>query len=164
VERTAVLGAPHIRVFAGGTQNQPLRTARKLCIEALEECGDFAARHGVLLGLENHGGIVSDADGLLEIIRSADSPGLGISLDTGNFHTDDPYADLTRCAPYAVNVQLKANIRPGNGPSRPADLERLTRILHQANYQGYVALEYEEENPWDEVPRLLNQLKTLFRA
>jgi hypothetical protein len=54
---------------------------------------------------------------LLEIIRAVRSPWVGINLDTGNFHSADPYADLERCVPYAVNVQVKVEIR-GGGQAR----------------------------------------------
>ena len=92
------------------------------------------------------------------------SPWLGINLDTGNFHTDDPYADLVKIAPYAVNVQMKGEIQPRGKNAEPADLARLVRILRDANYQGFVALEYEsKEDPWTAVPRLLKQMKELFR-
>ena len=163
VDHCAVLGAPHIRVFAGPTQAKDIAAAKKLCIEALEECGDYAGRHGVFLGLENHGGIVSTAEEILEVVRAVKSPWLGINLDTGNFHTDDPYADLVKIAPYAVNVQMKGEIHPRGKGDEPADLSRLVKILRDANYQGYVALEYEsKEDPWTAVPRLLKQMKELF--
>ena len=58
-----------------------------------------------------HAGIVAEPDGLLEIVRTVKSPWIGINLDTGNFHTEDPYADLEKIAPYTVNVQLKVEIK-----------------------------------------------------
>lgn len=166
VDHCAVLGAPHIRVFAGPAGTMELAAAKKLCIEALEECGEYAGRKGVFLGLENHHGIVTDPADLLDIIRTVRSPWVGINLDTGNFHTDDPYADLARCAPYAVNVQYKSQIqRRGRKEKEPADLARVIRILREANYQGYVALEYEApEDPWDAVPPLLKQLRAALAA
>jgi sugar phosphate isomerase/epimerase len=94
-----------------------------------------------------------------------DSPALGINLDTGNFNTSDPYADLERCAPYAINVQLKGELHPRGQPKTAADLTRLVRILREANYQGYVALEYESaEDPWKAVPPLLRRMKELFQS
>jgi len=93
------------------------------------------------------------------------SPWIGINLDTGNFHTDDPYADLARCAPYAVNVQIKTEVQKRGGANEPADLPRLVKILADANYQGYVTLEYEAaENPKTAVPRYLAELQRLLRG
>jgi len=164
VDRAAVLGAPHIRVFAGNLQKgSTAAEARALSIAALDECGDYAGRKGIFLGLENHGGIVADPKDLLEIVTAVKSPWVGINLDTGNFHTDDPYADLVSCAPYAVNVQVKSEIQKRGQKKEPADLARLVKILRDANYQGFVALEYEAaEDAWTAVPPLLKQLRELM--
>jgi len=164
IHNASVLGAPHIRVFAGDTSSGMSKAdAKKHCIEALEECAALAGQHGIFLGIENHGGIVAEADDLLDIIHTVQSPWVGINLDTGNFHTEDPYADFERCAPFAVNVQLKAELRPRGKAQQAADLERMVGILRAANYQGFVALEYESaESPWKAVPPLLARLRELM--
>ena len=167
VDRAAVLGTSHIRVFAGNpAKDQPRAEAVGNCIAALEECAEYAGRHGVFLGIENHGGIVAEPAGLLEIVRAVKSPWVGVNLDTGNFHGADPYADLAQCAPYAVNVQVKSEIRrAGAKENEPADLARVVKILRDANYQGWVALEYEaKEDAWKAVPPLLAQLRDLTQA
>jgi len=164
VDHCAVLGAPHIRVFAGPAQDRDVAAAKRLCIEALEECGDYAGKNGIFLGLENHGGIVAEPQDLLEIVQAVKSPWIGINLDTGNFHTDDPYADLAKCAPYAVNVQIKVEIlRRGQKVKETSDLSRLGKILREANYQGYVALEYEAKpDPWQAIPEWLEKMQAAF--
>ncbi|MBA4148592.1 MAG: sugar phosphate isomerase/epimerase [Verrucomicrobia bacterium] len=163
IDHSAVMGAPHIRVFAGPIPKSISEAeARGFCISALEECCDYAGSKGVFLGLENHGGIVAEADGLLAIVKAVQSPWIGINLDTGNFHTKDPYGDLERCAPYAVNVQFKVNLRQ-DGKKKGADFPKLFDMLKRANYQGYVALEYEAaEDPWKAIPELLKQMKQLL--
>ena len=46
-----------------------------------------------------------------------------------------------------------------------ADLGRLTKLLRDGGYQGWVALEYEaKEDPATAVPRLLAEMKRLFAA
>jgi sugar phosphate isomerase/epimerase len=103
---------------------------------------------------------------LIEIVRAVKSPWIGINLDTGNFHTDDPYADLAKCAPYSVNAQIKVEIRRrGQKANEISDLPRLVKILRDANYQGYVALEYEaKEDPWKAVPEWLEKMKAAFAS
>ena len=166
IRYASIMGAPHIRIFAGapphGTSKEE---ARRLCVEAIEECATDAAQYGVFLGVENHGGIVAEAGELLELIKAVKSPWVGINLDTGNFRTDDPYGDLARCAPYAVNAQIKSEIQKRGQKKEAADLKRLAGILRDVKYQGFVALEYEAaEDPWKAVPGLLRELKGLLAA
>src|SRR5688572_6176841 len=87
INHAAVLGAPHIRIFAGSAPrglNQ--HEAKTFCISAVEECAKLAAEKGVFLGLENHGGIVAESKDLLAIVKEIKSPWVGINLDSGNFH------------------------------------------------------------------------------
>jgi sugar phosphate isomerase/epimerase len=166
VDYAAAMAAPHIRVFAGNKGALELVEAKKLCVEALEECADYAGGKGIFLGLENHGGIVAEASDLLDIVRSVKSPWLGINLDGGNFRTDDPYADLARCAPYAVNVQWKVEVQPRSAAKKEeVDLPRLVKILRDANYQGWLALEYEAAgDPWKDIPRWMVKMREVLGA
>ncbi len=159
------LGAPVIRIFAGGApQGTTREQARAWCLECIEECCDYAGKRGVLLGLENHGGIVNGVDELLDLVKAVNSPWFGVNLDTGNFRSDDPYRDLAKAAPYAVTVQVKTEVTT-NGKKEEADLKRKIDLLRKANYRGYVVLEYEAaEDPLVAVPKYLNELKKLVAA
>jgi sugar phosphate isomerase/epimerase len=165
IDHAAVMGAPHIRIFAGTLQQgMSPEEAKKLCIQAIEECADYAGKKGIFLGIENHGGIVAEARDLLDIVRAVKSAWVGINLDTGNFHSVDPYAELAACAPYAVNVQVKVEVRrQGQAEPEPADLTRIVQLLRDAGYQGYVALEYEAKpDPWTHVPLWLCRMQEAF--
>jgi len=165
IDYAQILGAPHVRIFAGEAGTLGRAETFALCREAIEECCDYSGTKGVFLGLENHGGIVAEADAVLELVKSVKCPWCGVNLDTGNFITDDPYGDLARCAPYAVNVQLKTEIQPRGKRKEPADLGRLIEILRVARYQGYVTLEYEAvEDPWQAVPGVLKKLRALLAS
>lgn len=161
--RAAVLGAPHIRVFAGAApQGTSAQDAEALCIDALTECAQLAAAKGVYLGVENHGGIVAEPEALVRIVEAVKSDWVGINLDSGNFRTADPYASLALCAPYAVNAQVKVEIHPKDSGKVPLDYSRFAEILRKANYQGFVALEYESsEDAWAAVPKHLAELKKM---
>jgi sugar phosphate isomerase/epimerase len=127
-----------MRIFAGNLQpGQSLAEAQKNCVESIEACTDHAARRGVLLGLENHGGIVAEADSLLAIVKAVRSDFVGINLDSGNFRTDDPYGDLTRIAPWAVSAQIKTEIQPRGQEKHEADLGRIVGILKESGFRGY---------------------------
>ncbi len=92
------------------------------------------------------------------------SPWVGVNLDTGNFISEDPYADLAACAPFAINVQVKATMKSPNGQRDDADFDRIAKILKVANYQGSIVLEYEEVNPYNNIPMTLAKLRGAFSS
>lgn len=161
VDYAAQFGAPVIRIFSGGVpEGHTVEEARKWCVECIEETCAYAGEKGIFLALENHGGISVSADLLMAIIEKVKSPWFGINLDTGNFRTPDPYKDMERVAPYAVNVQLKTEIRPSGGKPVEADFDRIVAILRKAKYSGYIAVEYEaREDPMVGVPKAVARLR-----
>jgi sugar phosphate isomerase/epimerase len=164
-EHSARLGAKTMRIFAGNVgKGDTEEKARARCIEAIQESCDHAARYGVFLALENHGGIVNTIDQMLALVRAVKHDWFSVNFDTGNFHSADPYADLERLAPYAVVVQIKTEIHRAGQKKEDADLKRLLDILRNTGYRGYVALEYEAaEDPRTAVPRHIETLKKLVR-
>ncbi len=136
---------------------------RQRCIESIQECCEHAGQFGIFLALENHGGITAMPEQMLALVRGVKSDWFGVNLDTGNFHTADPYADLARIAPYAVVVQIKTEIQRTGKQKEEADLKRLIQMLRDANYRGYMALEYEAaEDAKVAVPRALRALRELI--
>jgi sugar phosphate isomerase/epimerase len=163
-EHTARLGAKTMRIFAGNLEKGDTEEkARARCVEAIQEACDHAAKFGIYLALENHGGIVATIEQILAVVKAVKHDWFGVNFDTGNFHGTDPYADLTQLAPYAVTVQVKTEIQRMGMKKEDADLPRLMEILRTAGYRGYVALEYEaEEEPKAAIPGHIETLKKLM--
>ncbi len=163
IDHAAFMGAPVIRIFAGNIpKGDSEEAARERCISAINECLDHAAKQGVVLALENHGGITATPAQLLAIVKGVkESPWFGVNYDSGNFRTDDPYADLEQIAPYAVNAQVKVSIFT-KGQKQVGDLKRMVDILKAANYRGYLVLEYEEADPYGEIPGYIDQLRRMI--
>ncbi len=163
-ERAAVLGAETVRIFAGSVEKgDTLEAARQRVIEAIEECCAHAEKLGVKLALENHGGITATPEQVLAIARAVKSKAFGLNIDTGNFHTADPYADIAAIVPYGIVAQVKTEVIRPNQQREEADLGRIVKILKDAKFQGYVALEYEAaEDPKLAVPKYLKQLRKLI--
>jgi sugar phosphate isomerase/epimerase len=164
IDKAAVLGAPHIRVFAGShPKGVSAEDAERNAAEALEEAAEYAGQKKIYLGIENHDSIAT-ADRLLRIVKAVKSPWVGVNLDTGNFKAADPYPDIAASAPYAVNVQVKVALKAGD-KKVPADLIRIGQILKEANYQGYVVLEYEEDdNPYESIPPVLDDMRAFCES
>lgn len=166
IDHYATMGAPVIRVFAGRPKNEDdpkaARAAINNIIANLRTACEYAAKKGVILAMENHD-FTTNLDYFMEIMESVDSPWFGGNFDSGNVkYTDDPYRDLERIAPFTLNAQIKVEI-PVNGVKQHADLERIINILREANYSGYVVLEYEaKEDPYKAIPRYLDELRELI--
>jgi sugar phosphate isomerase/epimerase len=164
IENAAMLGAPVIRIFAG-SQKDGITPAQShsLMVSAIEECCDYAGKHGVHLALENHGGPTATAEGLLAFVRDVSSPWFGVNLDSGNFHSEDVYAELAKVAPYALNVQIKVAVSPAGKKKEESDYKRLAKIMREAHYRGYIVLEFEEKgNPREECPKYLEKIREAF--
>lgn len=168
IDYAEILGAPVIRIFSGNAQKgQSVEEAHKLAVEGMEECSEYAGKHGVFLALENHGGLTETVDGHLALVRDVKSPWFGVNVDTGNFHSDDPYADLEKIAPYALNVQIKVVIHRGgpkkSTPGEPSDFKRLAKMMRDVGYRGFIVLEYEEQDdPRKACPKYLADLREAF--
>lgn len=161
VKNYAVLGAPVIRVFAGGVPKGDTEDAAiARCVANLETACDAAGKHGIILALENHGGITSKAQTMLKIVQAVNSPWFGVNLDSGNFSSgSDPYEELAMIAPYAVNAQIKVEMTVG-GKKEPADLKRIVKILRDAGYSGWLVLEYEAApDPYEAIPKHIDELR-----
>jgi sugar phosphate isomerase/epimerase len=165
IGRAAELDAPTVRILSGNwIQGTPEEELERRVIQRIESLLPYANEKGVILALENHGGGVTVTDEqLLRIVRAVKGPGFAVNLDTGNFHGPDPYAEVAAAAPYAVNVQVKTEVRRKGKSKEAADLARVIAILREAKYSGYVVLEYNApEDPKVAVPRFIKQLRSLI--
>jgi len=155
------LGAPCMRVFAGAApKGSSEQDAIKWVVECLGECAELASQHGIMLALENHGGVTSTPEQVMSIMSQVKSDWVGLNLDTGNFHTEDPYGDIAKVAPYAVITHFKSEVSPLGKPKEKADVKKIAGILKAAGYRGYLNLEYEgAEDPKTAVPKLIQSMK-----
>jgi sugar phosphate isomerase/epimerase len=159
LDHYAALGAPVIRVFAGippkgVSEDEGIRNV----IANLKRACEMAATRGVILGLENHD-YLTRIDRMLPIVRAVDSPWFGVNLDSGNVEATDPYAELEKIAPFAVNVQVKVEVG-ASASKQPTDIARVVSLLAKAGFRGYVVLEYEAKpDPYEAVPRYLREIR-----
>ena len=162
VKHAQALGAKTVRIFAGNLQKgDTLEKAQKRVVDSIEKCLPAAEKAGVILALENHGGITATPEQLLALVKPIRSVYLGVNIDTGNFKTADPYADVEKIIPFGVVCQLKTEVFP-DGKKQEAELKKIIGLLKSGNYHGYVALEYEAGgDPLVVVPKVLKTLKEL---
>ena len=136
----------------------------KWCIDCIEKCIPKAEQCGVTLAVENHWGLSRTPEGLLRIVNAFHSPWVGAMMDTGNF-LEDPYDKLKQIAPKTIYVQAKTYEGGGEWYTLDLDYKRIAAVLAQANYTGYVALEFEGKAPADEaVPKSIAMLREAFEV
>jgi sugar phosphate isomerase/epimerase len=159
VDATEALGASHLRVFggelaAGSTDEQGIQWV----VETMKPACDYAAKKGVIIGIESHGGITSKAANIVSILKQVDSPYAGCNLDIANFQ-ENPYEQIEACLPFAT----QAHIRDFYGESKkPLDLDRVWQSFAKAGYRGYMSAEYEgAEDSMTGVPKLVEKIKAL---
>lgn len=133
-------------------------------IEAFGELAKEAETRGVVMGLENHWGLGRTAEGVKKVVDAVNSPWLRVTLDTGNF-LEDPYDRLAMLAPETVLMQAKTYYGEGVWYTLDLDYARIAKIMRDANYTGYISLEFEgKEDPLTAVPKSLAMLREAFGA
>jgi sugar phosphate isomerase/epimerase len=177
IEVAAKLGAPVIRVFADTqmraenwqsvSKGASRDDVEKWIADDIRECADYAAKFGVIIGVQNHGDFLKTADDQISLIKRVDSPWCGAIVDTGYYRAPDAYAEMAKAAPYAVNWQVKQGTEGvENEASAPTDLNRLLKIVRASGYRGYLPIEIlssrggtAPKDPFKVVPEFLAELR-----
>lgn len=132
------------------------------CMESIAQCLPKAQEAGVVLALENHWGLTRHPQDVLRIVNALNSPWLGVLMDTGNF-LEEPYDKLAQMAPQAVYVHAKTYFGGGEWYTLDLDYSRIARLLSDAEYRGYVSLEFEgKEDAETGVPKSIALLRAAF--
>jgi sugar phosphate isomerase/epimerase len=168
IEVAARMGAPVLRVFAGPQPDgRAWDEVAQWMVADLKKCVEHGKKHGVIIGIQNHGDMLKTADQTLKIVKMVDSEWFGVIVDTGYFLTGDPYKEIAAVAPYAVNWQVKQHIG-GKGATLKTDLKKIVRIARDAGYRGYLPIETlpvpgEEYDPRARVQQCLKELRAALK-
>ncbi|MEI7578053.1 MAG: TIM barrel protein [Armatimonadota bacterium] len=141
VDAAKFLGCHSIRVNAQsrGTREEQA----KLCADGLARLGDYGAKVGIGVIVENHGGISSHGDWLADVMRRVNMKNVGTLPDFGNFYEYDRYQGVEDLMPFAKGVSAKSNDFGPDGNELNMDYYRLLDIVKQAGYRGRIGIEYE---------------------
>jgi sugar phosphate isomerase/epimerase len=136
----------------------------KWVIDSYEKILPTAEKCGVLLGLENHWGLGRTPEGVLRVVDAIKSPWLQVTADTGNF-LEDPYDRLKLLASKTILLQAKTYYGGGLWYTLELDYARIASIFREANYRGWVSLEFEgKDDPLTAIPKSLALLRSAFTA
>jgi L-ribulose-5-phosphate 3-epimerase len=143
VDIACVLGSHSIRCNSGrgGAGDEE---AIKRCADSFQRLVEYAAPKKINVIIENHGGLSSDPDSLIKVMKLVDSPFFGTLPDFGNFPKEvDKYDAVRRMMPYAKAVSAKCYDFGEDGNERTIDYAKMMRVVTGAGYHSYVGIEYE---------------------
>ncbi|HEX7070040.1 MAG TPA: sugar phosphate isomerase/epimerase family protein [Rhodothermales bacterium] len=135
VDVAVALGAPSIRANVGnGTIGDS--------VASLKAINDYAAERGILLLTENHGGISTDLEVLLQILEAIPSDNFRAVADFGNFPDGtDRFTALARLIPHTHLISAKTLLFDENGNHISYDFDRCVRVAEESGFRGIYSAE-----------------------
>lgn len=181
------LGAGIVRVFAGNMKEGiTYDTAKEWIVDSLRQVASYASEHNITLALENHGQLCGESSQIIDILNSVDLPSLGVNVDIANFLCvdEDPLKAIEKLSSYIVYIHVK-DFKEVNKEYKDddvivssdgkcyigsvaaegiVDLEGALKIIKEADYTGYLSLEYEaQEDSRIGVKRSIANIKKILK-
>ena len=153
------LGAPIVRVFAGGATPENLNLAWNRAVQGLSEVSEYGQKAGIRVSLQNHNhtGIIKTGNDVLKMLNDVGS-NLGYIMDTGQYagspgasggelNSDfDFYKSMEQTAHLAslVRVKLYYGGSEASGIKNVRmDYTRIFQLLKKVKFNGFISLVYE---------------------
>ncbi|WP_395343684.1 sugar phosphate isomerase/epimerase family protein [Ningiella sp. W23] len=173
IDIAAKIGCASVRVNAHGIGNWDQQLAQSL--ESCTTLADYAKANGLILLVENHGGISSNADWLVQLMQEANHDALKVFLDYDNFKWSetelwqteqvyDRYEGVTKLMPFTDSVSVKTYAFDDQGNETTIDVERMVRIAQENNFSGYHSVEFEghQGSPVEGIKKTRDLLKRVW--
>jgi sugar phosphate isomerase/epimerase len=156
VDAAKFLGCHSIRVNLFGSKD-PLKW-QVAAVDGLGRLAKYGASQGINVIVENHGGLSSDSEKLVEVMKKISMPNCGTLPDFGNFcvarkggdnwkgeciNEYDKYLGTKQMMPYAKAVSAKSYDFDENGQETKIDFAKMLTIVRGFKYDGFIGVEYE---------------------
>ncbi len=136
IDTAVALGSKSIRANTG-------RGSIDACIRSFGELEKYTKQKRILLLVENHGGLSSDPDKLIQVVKAINSKNFEILPDFGNFAPEIRYEGLKAILPYAKHlISAKTHQFDENGKHTDFDFDRCMRMAEEIGFPGYYSTEY----------------------
>jgi sugar phosphate isomerase/epimerase len=157
-----------IRCNSGGRDVRDPARAVKNCTDSFRKICDVARPKGVMVLIENHGGISSNPDHVVQIVQGVrkthGDDAFGTLADFGNWPDEvDRYDALRKVMPYAAATHAKVNDIDEHLNHPRFDHARCIEIARAAGYKGHLGIEYEgKDEPVIGIKRGVELLRKLL--
>ena len=123
---------------------------QRLAADGLRRVGEYGAAQGISVIVENHGGLSSNGEWLVGVMKLVGLPGVGTLPDFGNFRVSreqeyDRYKGVAELMPYAKGVSAKSHDFDPQGNETHTDYKKMLDIVIASAYRGFIGIEYEGE-------------------
>ena len=144
--------SPQVLIVFAGWQNRSDNMIFKQVSSALKRVAAYAAKYGLRVALENHGGLTRTAEQINHILDGVNEPNIGINYDPANFlmYGEDPLESLKNLKHQVIFTHFKS-LKYVDGKKEycrisegQIDYKPILEVLSQLNYDGFYAIEYEE--------------------
>jgi sugar phosphate isomerase/epimerase len=116
------------------------------CADSFTRLCEYAKPRELNVIIENHGGISSDPDVVVHLMKTVNLPNFGTLPDFGNFpKTTDRYEAVRKLMPYAKGVSFKCYDFGPDGRETTIDMDKMMKIVLDSGYHNWVGIEYEGE-------------------
>ncbi len=146
VEAAKFLGCFAIRVNARSTGSYDEQLER--AADGLRRLGEYGAQRKIAVIVENHGGLSSNGEWLVGVMKKVNLRNVGTLPDFGNFGLGDGqeydrYKGVAEMMPFAKAVSAKSHDFDAAGNEIHTDYPRMMQIVKDAGYRSFVGIEYE---------------------
>ena len=153
VEAAKFLGCHSIRVnaYSQGSYDEQV----KLAADGLRKLCEYADKHEINVIVENHGGLSSNGEWMVAVMKKVDHKRVGTLPDFGNFQLErgkgkgkakwyDRYRGVDELMPFDKGVSAKSHDFDADGNEKNTDYFKMMDIVvNKHGYRGYVGIEYE---------------------
>jgi sugar phosphate isomerase/epimerase len=155
IDAAVFLGCKTVRVNLHGEGNSDSK--KTASIDSLSRLGEYASKMNINVVAENHGSDSSKGFWVADVMKQVNKPNVGTLPDFGNFCISHPwgttqepckeeydrYKGVIELLPFAKGVSAKTYDFDANGEQPLMNYKRLTDIVKQSGFKGYIGVEFE---------------------
>ena len=138
IDICAYLGAPQVRIDAGGRQESAAEIY-DMVVEGYRDIVAYAQKQGVEVVIENHWGPYQHPDNLYKLFDAV--PGLGLLYDSYNWPVGTQRRAWHQYAKYATITHFKTFSFNERGEDPEQELPLVVGLLKKVGYQGTWGIE-----------------------
>jgi len=137
IDVAGVIGSKAVRCGTGPGMDMTL------AIEGFRHMLARAERYGMLVLIENHDGVTTDPDLIVDIVKEIDNGNFGVLPDFGNFSMDIAYDALEKVMPYAKLIHAKTIDFKEDGEDATIDYKQCMDIVKGSGFIGVLSVEFD---------------------